>query len=114
MSPGASEILFQGYLPIAQGPLYAMPTSLGNGRVEISTLWVCNTGAVIVPTTLLFGAGTLTKANALFWNAPVEPGRTYIIFGGDPVSMKSGYKFEGNATVASAVVVTIFGVVYSG
>jgi hypothetical protein len=109
MSPGASEILFQGYLPAAQGTLYTMPTSLGNGRVEIDAIWLCNTAATPIPTTLLFGKGALTKANSLLWEAPLEQNHTHIIFGGEPVSMRVGDSFAGNAGVGADVVVTIFG-----
>lgn len=109
MNPGASEIIFQGYLPAAQGTLYAMPTGLGNGRVEIDAIWLCNTAAAPTPSTLLFGKGALGKVNALLWQAPLSPNITYIIFGGEPVSMRSGDSFAGNAGTGAETVVTIFG-----
>lgn len=114
MNQGASDLLFQGYLPTVQGLIYTIPDSFNNGRVEVRALWICNTGGIIVPTTLLFGRGVLGKANALFWNAPVEPSRTYIVFGGEPVNLSAGFKFEGLAGTANAVVLTIFGQVYQG
>jgi hypothetical protein len=106
---GSSEVLFQGYFPAAQGTLYLMPTTLGNGRVEIDAIWLCNTGAAAISTTLLFGKGVLGKVNSLMWQAPLESRRTYIIFGGQPVSLRAGSKFEGLAGTGDEVVMTIFG-----
>jgi hypothetical protein len=114
MQPGASDVLFQGYLPAAQGLLFAVPANINNGRVEIDALWICNTNAAAVVGTILYGAGTLTKANSLFWNSPFEGGHTHIVFGGSPVNLKSGFKFEGNAAGATDIVVTIFGRVITG
>jgi len=57
MSIGASDVIFQGYLPAAQGVLFAAPDALNAGRVEIDAIWLCNTLAVASPTTLLYGRG---------------------------------------------------------
>ena len=109
---GISTLLYQGQLDDAQATLFTAPTQPPNARVEISSIWICNTDGNARLCTLRMGNGVLTAANSLLDGASIEANTTYIIFEQSPVTLSAGMTIAGFCDTTDAIALSVFGHVW--
>jgi hypothetical protein len=114
MTPSVGELLAQIALPDTLTEVYAAPLTPSNSFVEITSIWICNTGVVDHLLTLRYGRSPTSLLNSLFNAAPIELSRTYIIFDGSPIKMRPGFIIDGFADVADTIVISIWGNTWRG
>lgn len=107
----AIKVLGQVQLGTSLTTIYEPPTAPPNLKAVVRGMWICNTDSVERTVTIRHGAGTLTAANSLFEDTPIEANNVYNVGSNEGFGMilGAGDKVQGLSDAASKITVTLFG-----